>query len=115
VIQAGPASTGPGIQNGNCDFVAGPFTDLNGVVDGALINGNGSFNVGSVVTVAETVPTGFNNPIISSPTSPLSIRTFAATISILNTINEIVFVNSGTTKVIDIFGPPNSRKKRRFF
>jgi hypothetical protein len=121
-ILAGPAATGPGMQNGNCDFVAGPFTDLNGVRGGALINGNGSFNVGSVATVTETqtgLPFG-STVVVSSSTSPLSSGTFAfaGTISILHTVNEITFVNARAF----VGGPlppptpdPKPRKRTRFF
>jgi hypothetical protein len=114
-ILAGPASTGIGSQNGNCDFVAGPFTGTNG----AIINGNGSFNVGSTATVTESttgLPAG-STVAISSPTGPLSSTgAFGGSISILNQINEIVFVNSVVTPPVPGAQPIiKSRKRARFF
>jgi len=127
VITAGPAATGPGTQNGFCDFVNGPFTGtFGGVAGGAVINGLGSFNVGSTVVVTETPQTtggpngtGYSVTSITSPTATVVgvNATGVATIpTIINGVNEIQFVNVANPAVIPpALINPKSRKRARFF
>lgn len=126
VILAGPASTGSAeSQNGYCDYVTGPFTDLDGVAGGARINGIGSFNVGSMVTVQQTNqfssdPFATFIATISSATSPIVIgsTTGSATLTIINGVNEVAFVSTVIGVVADgdgFFGPTKRRKRVRFF
>jgi hypothetical protein len=111
-VLAGPASTGPGTQNGFCNFASGPFTNPN-------INGLGSFNFNSSVTVQET---GFGSTVIapggiSSPTGGVIanlINRTALISNMINGVNEVQFVNNSATAPA-----PNikskSRKRDRFF
>jgi hypothetical protein len=111
-IFAGPqAPAGSTQQNGFCDFVSGPFA-------GANINGLTSFNFNSTVTIQET---GFGSTIINaggitSPTGGLvtnpALRTATIT-SMVNGVNEVIFVNSPASGPIT--GGPKSRKRARFF
>jgi hypothetical protein len=114
-VVAGPAAA-PGTtqQNGFCDFAAGPITDSNGVVGGALINGIGSFQVGSMVTVQETTVNGITT-VVSSPTSPFSngITAGIGILNIMREFNEVQFFNMSSIPIsihVDRF-----RKHIRFY
>jgi hypothetical protein len=103
-VQAGPASTGLGTQNGFCDFAAGPFTNPN-------INGLTSFNFNSTITVTEGATTGVSATSITSPTGGVvaNLINRTATTTMIFGVNEIQFVNSATVPTI------KSRKRTRFF
>jgi hypothetical protein len=115
-VLAGPqAPAGSTQQNGFCDFVGGPF---GGTFGGgtATINGLGSFNLGSTVTIQET---GFGSTTIqpggiTSPTGGVVANTTTRTAVItnmINGVNEVQFVNTSTTAPI-----LKERNKRiRFF
>lgn len=101
-VPAGPAS-----QNGFCDFASGPFAN-------PFINGLGSFNFNSSVTITETATAGVVTSSITSPTggviANLANRT-ALISNMINGVNEVQFVNTvGTASTIK---PP--RKRARFF
>jgi hypothetical protein len=113
-VLAGPASTGPGTQNGFCDFVGGPFGgNFGGVTGGGLINRLGSFNVGSSITITETATPGVVTSSITSPTGGViaNLANRTALISgMIRGVNEVQFVNTvGTLPTI------KSRKRTRFF
>jgi hypothetical protein len=112
-VFAGPAApAGSTQQNGFCDFVSGPFTGTFGR-DSALINGLGSFNFNSTVTIAET---GFGSTQIlaggiTSPTGGVVANTTTRTATItnmINGVNEVQFVNTSTV------APIKPRKRARF-
>ncbi len=117
-VFAGPqAPAGSTQQNGFCDFVSGPFSGsfLNGGANSAQINGLGSFNVGSTISIQET---GFGSTFIgaggiTSPTGGLVTNTGTRTAtftSMINGVNEVQFVNTAGT------GPTiKPRKRVRFF
>ncbi len=115
-VTPGTASTGPGTQNGNCDFATGPFGGVTETGATATTNGMNSFNFNSGVTIQETagvtgtfVPTGG----ITSPTTGVVSNTGTRTATITNLqggVNEVFFVNNlGTGPTI------KSRKRVRFF
>ncbi len=121
-VLAGPASTGPGTQNGFCDFAGGQFGGtFGGVIDGGILNGLGSFNLGSTVTIQET---GFGTTVIApggitSPTGGViaNLANRTALISgMIRGVNEVQFVNQAATAPT-IEPPPTikSRKRARFF
>jgi hypothetical protein len=113
-VLAGPVGTGPGTQNGFCDFVGGPFGgSFAGAPNGAIINGFNTFNAGSTVTIRET---GFGTTVINpggitSPTGGVIADTTNRTAvisSMINNVNEVQFVNS-----IAPAQPVKSRKRAR--
>ncbi len=107
-VLAGPRAVNPGDQNGNCDFVSGPFVN-------PTTNALGSFNFNSTVTITENATPGFviapNG--ISSPTGGIiaNVSNGTAFISRLgNGVNEVQFINqSATAPTI------KPRKRARFF
>lgn len=106
-VTAGPAATTPLGQNGFCDFVGGPFAN-------STINGLGSFNFNTAVTVTEvaTATSVVAAGGITSPTSGVITNTAnrTATItSMINGVNEVQFVNTTATGAT----PPKSRKRIR--
>ncbi len=113
MVQAGPASTGPGTQNGFCDFASGPFAGAFGNnANGGTINGLGSFNFNSSVTVTEAATTGVSATSITSPTAGVIanlVNRTALISNMINGVNEVQFVNSATAPTI------KSRKRTRFF
>ena len=98
-VPAGSGGSGPGAQNGFCDFVAGPFGGAfnNGGPNSAFINNLSSFNFNSNVTVTEAAATGVVATSITSPTGAvvanLTNRTGQIT-NLINGVNEVQFVNS---------------------
>ncbi len=109
------APTGPNTQNGFCDFVGGPFGgNFGGIIDGGLLNGLGSFNLGSTVTIQET---GFGTTVIApggitSPTGGViaNLANRTALISgMIRGVNEVQFVNQAATAPTI-----KSRKRTRF-
>jgi hypothetical protein len=114
-VLAGPAGTGPGTQNGYCDFAAGPFSGTYlGTANGALVNLLPSFNYNSTVTVTETVfgTTVINAGGITSPTGGVIANTTNRTgvMTLIANVNEIAFVNT-----VAPAQPVKSRKRARFF
>lgn len=101
-VVAGPG----GIQNGFCDFVAGPATS-------PLINGLGSFNLFTPLTVTERASAGNSVTSIFTPNNTPVINANLATRSgfipaLFNGVNEVVFVNTPTVAAI-----PNKTKRFR--
>jgi hypothetical protein len=114
-IQAGPAGTGQGSQNGFCDFVSGPFGgSFQNVANGALsAQGLTSFNAFSTVRVQET---GFGTTVINaggitSPTGGVIANTTdrSAVLTLILNQNEVAFVNSAPSAGV------KSRKRTRMF
>ncbi len=104
-VIAGPA----GIQNGFCDFIAGPATF-------PLINGLGSFNLFQPVTITERAvsspATVFVTTQIFTPNNTPAVITNLATRQafipqLFNGVNEVVFVNQAT-----VAGLPANKTKR---
>lgn len=109
-VQAGPAATNEFAQNGFCSFAFGPFTE------GGTTGAGGFFNLGSTVTVTETVPAGVVISSITSPTAGTGSTTapvvapgfttsgnsgtFAGSIGFVSGINEVVFVNTRPGTVV---------------
>lgn len=107
-VLAGPRAVNPGDQNGNCDFVGGPFTPTT--------NALGSFNFNSTITITET---GFGSTVIptggiTSSSGGIITNTGARTALIsnmVNGVNEVIFVNQAATAPTI----KSSRKRVRFF
>lgn len=111
-VTAGAAGSGPGAQNGNCAFVGGQFGgNFFGTNNNAQINGMGSFNFNSGLTITETATTGVVTSSITSPTGGVvgNLSTGTATISnMINGVNEVTFVNSTATGAT----PAPARRKK---
>jgi hypothetical protein len=100
-VLAGPTANG---QNGYCDFISGPALPT--------INGLGSFNAFTPVTITENATAGFTPTSIFSPTTVgvpnLVTRSFFFNNGLINSVNEAIFVNSATTAQL-----PNKSKRFR--
>jgi hypothetical protein len=116
-VLAGPAATGPGTQNGFCDFAGGQFGgNFGNITGGGFLNGLGSFNLGSTVTIQET---GFGTTVIApggitSPTGGVIanlVNRTALISGMIQGVNEVQFVNQAAN--LPTIKPP--RKRARFF
>lgn len=101
-VTAGPG----GIQNGFCNFVAGPAGT-------PTINGLGSFNLFTPVTITEAASAGTTVTSIFSPNNTPAVNANLATRSafiqtLFNGVNEVTFVNAAAVAAL-----PNKTKRFR--